>query len=436
MTSQVSPTAKRVSRWRRKSAYWRVLALAGVCAALIPVAGYERDAVAAATAPYRFSAPGWELANLPDKWIRMLLATPAALARDPVPTQRVADVHEFFAVSRSLWSTGQQLLELQAATTIAPEDKDGIASLQERQARFRNRSDELRPAVEDTVETTIAATLESLGFRAWTGPFPPVDTVLSASPTILVTSPRDRIERRGNVTLRTGLTNEQREWIESRVENQTDLSALVLNTGGIALYPSIVVPHGGLDFALEVVAHEWVHQWLWFRPLGQRYFDGGDVTAMNETVADIAGKEIGELARMRLDRYAPSSAGTHLHQPPTTDNDADVSRPRFDFQDEMRATRIRVDELLATGEVDHAESYMEERRKLFVAQGYRLRRLNQAYFAFHGTYATTGAAGVSVVGQQIQELRRRSPTLGDFLRTAAEFTTPEELSEYLATPAP
>ena len=79
---------------------------------------------------------------------------------------------------------------------------------------------------------------------------------------------------------------------------------------------------------------------------------------------------------------------------------------------------------------------MEERRKEFVGHGYRLRRLNQAYFAFHGTYADTGAAGVSVVGQQIEELRRRSPSLADFLRTAAEFTTPEEISEYLAETAP
>ena len=79
---------------------------------------------------------------------------------------------------------------------------------------------------------------------------------------------------------------------------------------------------------------------------------------------------------------------------------------------------------------------MEERRKEFVAHGYRLRRLNQAYFAFHGTYADTGAAGVSIVGQQIEELRRRSPSLADFLRTAAEFTDAEDLSAYLAGPMP
>ena len=358
---------------------------------------------------------------------------PSTLPPDFGREQRVADAHEFFAVSRSLWAVEQQLLGLQAGVTIAPGD---ISSLQGRRNRLLARQGELRPAVEETLEMAIAETLGSLGFWAWTGPFPPVDTVLSGSPTILVTSPRGRIERRDNVTMQTGLTNEERERIESLVEAQTDLSALVLNTGGIALYPSIVVPHAGLDFALEVIAHEWVHQWLWFRPLGRRYFQGGDVTAMNETVANIAGREIGELARKRLDGSAPPPPGTHGHDPPVTVGDSNDAPPRFDFQEEMRATRIRVDEMLAAGQVEQAESYMEERRNEFVAHGYRLRRLNQAYFAFHGTYADTGAAGVSVVGQQIEELRTRSPTLADFLRTAAEFTTLDELAEHLAATAP
>lgn len=413
--------------------FWRLLALCCVCVMLVPVGGFERGPITFATAPYRFSAAGWELDNLPDKWIRRWVNRPSTLPLDFGREQRVADAHEFFAVSRSLWVTEQELLELQAGTTSAPGD---LSSLQGRRNRLLARQSELRPAVEETLETAIAETLGSLGFWAWTGPFPPVDTVLSGSPTILVTSPRDRIERRDNVTMQTGLTNEERERIESLVEAQTDLSAMVLNTGGIALYPSIVVPHAGLDFALEVTAHEWVHHWLWFRPLGRRYFQGGDVTAMNETVANIAGREIGELARIRLDLYGPNSPGTHAHDPPATVGDSSDTPPRFDFQEEMRATRIRVDQLLEGGRVEQAESYMEEQRKRFVAHGYRLRKLNQAYFAFHGTYADTGAAGVSVVGQQIEELRRRSPSLAEFLRTAAEFRTPDELAEHLAATAP
>ena len=79
---------------------------------------------------------------------------------------------------------------------------------------------------------------------------------------------------------------------------------------------------------------------------------------------------------------------------------------------------------------------MEERRQIFVANGYLIRRLNQAYFAFHGTYATTGAAGVSIVGQQVEELRRRSPTLGHFIRAAAEISNPADLSNLLDSAPP
>lgn len=392
--------------------------------------------MATSTAPYRFSAAGWELAHLPDKWFRRLVRIPTALVQAPTREQRVADVHEFFATHRSLRSINRELIALGIASPATPETAASMAALRRQQASLRDRSDRLRPGVEESLESALADTLKDLGFQAWTGPFPPVDTVLTGSPTVLVTSPRDRIERQDTITLHTGLTGEQRGRIEAQVEDQTDLSAVVLNTGGIALYPSIAIPHAGLDFALEVAAHEWVHHWLWFRPLGRRYFQGGDLTTMNETVANIAGREIGEMARNRLDGYAQPTLGLHTHDPPATVRDPADAPPPFHFQEEMRATRIRVDELLAAGKVDQAESYMEERRREFVAHGYRLRRLNQAYFAFHGTYADTGAAGVSVVGQQIEELRRRSPTLADFLRTAAEFTTPEELAEHLAALAP
>ena len=436
MNIHASTQARRLHLRLRRRAYWRVAVLFCICVTLAPVAGSDRDAVTIATDPYRFSMLVWELDHLPDKWIRRMLMIPTALARDSGPEQRMANVHEFFAVSRSLSSAEQQLLELQARTPLTPEVMENIALLKERRGRLLARRDDLRPAVEETLETTVASTLESLGFRAWTGPFPPVDTVLSASPTILVTSPRDRIQRQDTVTMRTGLTSDERDRIETLVEDQTDMSALVLNTGGIALYPSIVVPHAGLDFAVEVIAHEWVHQWLWFRPLGRRYFQGGDITTLNETVADIAGKEILELARERLDQMAPQSTedGEHLHSP------AETAPPRdsyvFDFQQEMRTTRLHVDELLAAGSVDEAEAYMEERRREFVAHGYRLRKINQAYFAFHGAYATTGAAGVNVIGQQIEELRKRSPSLGDFLRTAAEFTSVADLEAHLAATAP
>ena len=68
---------------------------------------------------------------------------------------------------------------------------------------LRKIQDALRPAVEETLESAVAGTLQGMGFRAWTGVFPPVDTALTGSPTVLILSPRDRIQREDGGLLRT-----------------------------------------------------------------------------------------------------------------------------------------------------------------------------------------------------------------------------------------
>ena len=51
---------------------------------------------------------------------------------------------------------------------------------------------------------------------------------------------------------------------------------------------------------------------------------------------------------------------------------------------------------------------MEQRRQLFVENGYYIRKLNQAYFAFYGAYADVpgGAAGEDPVGPAVRALPR------------------------------
>jgi hypothetical protein len=100
---------------------------------------------------------------------------------------------------------------------------------------------------------------------------------------------------------------------------------------------------------------------------------------------------------------------------------------------EMRETRIRADELLAAGEVDEAEAYMERRREVFVANGYIIRKLNQAYFAFHGAYADQpGAAGEDPIGPAVQELFARSTDLHTFVNRVAGVTTLDQLEMLLS----
>ena len=76
----------------------------------------------------------------------------------------------------------------------------------------------------------------------------------------------------------------------------------------------------------------------------------------------------------------------------------------------MNETRVNADRLLTAGKIDEAEQYMEMRRRLFVANHYAIRKLNQAYFAFYGGYQSpgdTGAGGSDPIGPAIAEIRQR-----------------------------
>ena len=153
-----------------------------------------------------------------------------------------------------------------------------------------------------------------------------------------------------------------------------------------------------LNWLMEVVTHEWVHNYLTLRPLGIHYFSSGELRTMNETTANLAGKELG---RALIARYYPEL----LPEPapvdlPQTTTPLQTEPPAFDFRAEMHATRVKVDEFLATGMIEEAEEFMEDRRQFFWQNGYQIRRLNQAYFAFYGAYADGGGgeAGQDPVG--------------------------------------
>ena len=76
----------------------------------------------------------------------------------------------------------------------------------------------------------------------------------------------------------------------------------------------------------------------------------------------------------------------------------------------MRITRVNVDKLLAENKIGEAGAYMEERRRFLWDNGYHLRKINQAFFAFYGAYANQpgGAAGEDPVGAAVRDLRARA----------------------------
>src|SRR3990172_439457 len=152
---------------------------------------------------------------------------------------------------------------------------------------------------------------------------------------------------------------------------------------------------------------------------------------MNETTASIVGKEIGAAL---IARYYPELVPPEATPPstaPSSENQA--AAPVFDFQKEMHNTRVRVDELLAQGKVEEAEQYMEERRLVFWDHGFAIRKLNQAYFAFYGSYADVpvGPAGGDPLGAAVRELRAQSSSLAEFVKRMAGLTSFDALQKLL-----
>ena len=70
---------------------------------------------------------------------------------------------------------------------------------------------------------------------------------------------------------------------------------------------------------------------------------------------------------------------------------------------------------------------MEQKRQYLATKGYHIRKLNQAYFAFHGAYADSPTS-ISPIGVELKQLRSQSASLKDFLERAATMTSRQDLS--------
>lgn len=304
----------------------------------------------------------------------------------------------------------------------------GIASrlvreqLQELQAEI----DRLGPLAESILQSQISATVADIGLTVGGQPLPPVLYRSTPLPTALIVSPRDQIKQEHNISLEPDISVDQRQVIEGNVDSALDVSSLIVDIGGIGVYPTMVSETSNLNYLTEVVAHEWVHNFLTLRPLGINYTTSPELRTMNETAASIAGEAIG---RIVIERYYPEL----LPPPPSPESHAEAGQeppePVFDFREEMRQTRVTVDQLLEEGKIEQAEDYMEARREVFWENGYHLRKLNQAYFAFHGAYADQpgGPAGDDPVGAAVRALFQRSPSLEVFLKQIAWMTSFEDL---------
>ncbi len=297
-------------------------------------------------------------------------------------------------------------------------------------AAVKARLLELGPLAEAVLQENAGAVLHDLGLGPAGPPFPPVAFHFSELPFALVVSPREVIRQDANIQLEGDLTLQQQIQLEGEVEHGLDVSALVVPIGGLSTYPTMVMQSSSLEWVTQTVVHEWVHHYLALRPLGLSYDRTPEMRTINETVASILGREVG---REILRRYYPE----HLPPPAVEEPPPEPGEPpAFDFRAEMHETRVRTDELLAQGRIEEAEAYMEARRLVFWEHGYRhIRRINQAYFAFHGAYGAEpgGPAGEDPVGEAVRQLWENIRDPARFLRTVAWIDDFSELQALLLT---
>jgi hypothetical protein len=382
-----------------------------------PLSIWERIAL-----PYTFSITGWEFSNFFNKWENRLkqLYFPDRLSDE----DKVTLVKQYLSLAQEA-SSLQDIVNLKKAEGANTEE---IIKLETQLAELVRKRNSLEDRVEEIIEAQISKILadENIArtirvFGQVELLFPPVDFEFQDQPYVLIVSPREKIEISETILLRSELSLEQILDIEDRVSSQ-GMSGFVERTGGVATYPSIVPRSVSLEYLLSTVAHEWLHQYFYFHPLGRNYWANYEMISINETAAGIAGDEIGSLVYNRYYRQEDNDDRGGRE-------DATVAResePAFDFNKEMREIRLVVDKYLAEGRIDEAENYMEVKRKYLAENGYYIRKLNQAYFAFHGSYADSPTS-VNPIGDYLKELRQRSPSLGDFIRTVSGISSYDEL---------
>ncbi len=374
-----------------------------------------------------FNLAAWEVQAVQQK-LRDALAQPGA---GLTPQQEHDLVTAYMAgVGRVADLTGQ--IEAAAAGVGEGDLARKTARLEQDLADLRTRQEANRPTVERILEKQVALILDELGFTTVGQVFPPVSFQFTESPNYLIVSPRNVIRVARGEYLDPAMPLNEIEQIEGAVARGLDVSTIIEGTGGFSSYPTMVLQYSVLSWVVDTVAHEWTHTFLILKPLGWNYDSSPAMRTINETVASMVG---GEVSQMVLAKFYPQLVGPAPWPMPLNMRRDWISKapvkPQFEYGAFMRETRLQADRLLAAGQVAEAERYMESRRQDLVARGYAIRKLNQAYFAFHGSYAV-GAAATDPIGGKLRYLRERARDLPEFLHLVARFGRGDDLEAAVA----
>ncbi len=339
----------------------------------------------------------------------------------------------YLRVTQQIMQAEDALNRVYADASIKDKQAASVA-IRTQLAKLYKQQANLAPFAEAVLQKQVAAVAADFGLTTLGQPIPTILFHSSPVPNALIVSPRNHIEQIANISVLPDLTIDQQAALEDRVQKGMNVSALVVPIGGVGVYPTMIMRSTDLSWLVNTIAHEWTHNYLEFRPLGLLYDHTPELRTMNETTADISGTEIGAEV---MKRYYPEMLAASYPDLSLASLSLNSSTPEalpaqtFNFNTEMHTTRVNTDALLAVGKISEAEAYMEQRRQLFVQNGYFIRKLNQAYFAFYGAYADVpgGAAGEDPVGPAVRKLRAESKSLADFINRIAWMTSFNDLQK-------
>jgi hypothetical protein len=382
-----------------------------------------------ATSGLGFNFTGWEAEALLRKVGSALLAPQDTLS-EPQRDELVRAYIEALGAASRLRAQVTETYSQNGGAEATAQAASTEGALEDLRTWLETRQD----VVEGILEEQATVVLQEEGFGRLGYVWPPVKVRFTPLPLLLVTSARDEITRASDVHLEAGLPVAERVDLEAEVDARfEDRRSLVTPIGGVSAYPAMILETDSLTWLADTFAHEWTHHYLVFHVLGMGYSQSTQMTSINETTASIVGREVG---RRLILRYYPELADRlpplpePPDQPPMTSREVLPPEPLppgvWDYNREMRETRLRVEELLAEGRVEQAEAYMEQRRREFVAQGHNIRKLNQAWFAFHGSYATSPST-VNPIGGQLEWLRAQKGSLRAFVATVSSIARHEDL---------
>ncbi|MFV1949040.1 MAG: hypothetical protein ACC633_03795 [Anaerolineales bacterium] len=388
----------------------------------------ESEQIRAYSRIYEFDYVSWTISALARKFVQAGLDVGRYL-----PNQEKHDlVIEYLDLSNQANQLRGQLSNLIAA----PDRKDQgelESDLRDKLIEKTSQRSDLAPFVEQILQDQINTALVDLELSLGGQLVPPVLYRSDPNSYALIVSPREEIRQAANLMLVRGMTLDEIVGLEVAIEDNLDLSALVVGIGGVGLYPSMIIESPNLDWLIHVISHEWTHNYLTIRPLGANYNSSPELTTINETIADLSADDIQRRTfQLFYPEYLPPEGETNGPAPQSDSETVRESAPDleipvqvqpFDFREQMHITRLEVDRLLADGLIGEAEAYMEMRRGLFWDNGYQIRKLNQAYFAFHGSYAADpgGAANQegADLGSLLRQLKASSSSYRDFMLQVA-----------------